>query len=331
MSLQAAVNQLKIDDDPYVKSLRKLLTKLPPGLQRSQADQKLSKVLAKNDTLTHRGLRDFLTSACAICTDVGPWAADWYVQKVLEQAQAAHRPFQLVVRHWDNSEKRYLLEALAKVNIVPVSYDPAVIFQLVTPRFMALADTIMNEKLDFESNEEMFSGIVFVTRRDVCIALTEVLRHHPFTCEIFQVGCLLGTSQDSRRTGFLDISRSLVVQPQAEILGDFKVGAKNLIISTSVAEEGIDVQACCTVVRWDPPQNMISWAQSRGRARRKRSSFVIMSVLGDTPSVLKWEELERQMVALYNDASRLQQQQSDDTDDDEDGEKYIEFRIPETG
>lgn len=331
MSLQAAVNRLKIDDDPYVKSLRKLLAKLPPGIRRSQTDQKLSKVLAKNDTLTHRGLRDFLTSACAICTDVGPWAADWYVQKVLEQAKTAHRPFQLVVRNWDVSEKQYLLEALSQVNIEPVSYDPSVILQKVTPRVMALVDTIMNEKLDFESNKEVFSGIIFVTRRDVCIALTEVLRHHPFTSEPFQVGCLLGTSQDSRRSSFLDISRNLIAQPQPEILSDFKLGAKNLIVSTSVAEEGIDVQACCTVVRWDPPQNMISWAQSRGRARRKRSSFVIMSILGDTPSVLKWEELERQMVALYNDASRLQQQQDDDNDEDEDGEKYIEFRIPETG
>jgi endoribonuclease Dicer len=329
-SLQAVVNQLSIDDDPYIKLLRRQLKKLPQGPQRKLADQKLSKALQKCDTLTHRSLKDFLSSACAICIDVGPWAADWYVQKVLEQSRATYSPFEFVVRHWDNSEKQYLLGALAKVDVIPVSYEPTVIIEGVTERVMTLVEAITNEKLDFESNDEEFSGIVFVTRRDVCIALTEVLRHHPFTSETFQVGCLLGSALDSRRTSFLDVSRNLVSQPQAETLSDFKIGAKNLIVSTSVAEEGIDVQACCTVVRWDPPQNMISWAQSRGRARRKRSSFIIMSILGDTPSVLKWEELERQMIALYNDPAR-NLQMSPPVEDTPDEEDFLEFRISETG
>jgi hypothetical protein len=325
------VSQLDIEDDPFIKSLRKSVAGMSAGPQRHHTDQKLSKVLQKGDTLTHRGLKDFLTSTCAICIDLGPWAADWYVQKVLEQAQAANRPFKTVVRNWEPSERQYLLDILAKVDIIPVSYDPEDISQGVTNRVVALLQGLVNEKLDFESHGEEFSGIVFVTRRDVCIALTEVVQHHPFTRDLFQAGCLLGTSADSRRTSFLDVTRNLVNQPQAEVLGDFKTGVKNLIISTSVAEEGIDVQACCSVIRWDPPQNMISWAQSRGRARRKRSSFIIMSVEGDIPSVHKWQELEAEMVSLYNDPIRNSQFSSDDDENTSDTDFYLEFVVPETG
>jgi endoribonuclease Dicer len=330
-SLQAVVNQLYIEDDPYIKALRKMVSGLSPGPQRHMVDQKLSKVLQRGDTLTHRGLRDFLTSASAICTDLGPWAADWYVQKVLEQARAAGRSFQFVVKNWEPSERQYILDTLAKVDVIPVSYDPAVVSRGVTNRVMSLIEAIMNEKLDFESHDESFSGIVFVTRRDVCIALAEVLRHHPFTCDNFQIGCLLGTSGDARRTSFLDITRNLIDQPQAEILSDFKIGAKNLIISTSVAEEGIDVQACCSVIRWDPPPNMISWAQSRGRARKKRSSFIVMTVAGDPPSVHKWEELEAEMVALYNNPARIAQYPQDEDENASDLENYMELTVPETG
>jgi len=158
----------------------------------------------------------------------------------------------------------------------------------------------VNEKMDFEGDDMVFSGIVFVTRRDAVIALAEVLQHIHSPRIRFALARYWGNSSDSRRTSFLDITRSLITQTTAETLADFKLGYKNLIISTSVAEEGIDVQSCCSFIRWDLPQNMISWAQSRGRARKKKSTFVIMTD-ADTDPVVRWEELEQRMVELYND------------------------------
>ena len=69
----------------------------------------------------------------------------------------------------------------------------------------------------------------------------------------------------------MDITRNLVKESQENTLADVKIGKKNVIVSTLVAEE-----ACCSVIRWDPPLNMASWAQSRGRARKKCSTFTVM-------------------------------------------------------
>ena len=330
MALQEVVEGMDIENDPWVKQTRARLNRLLPGTARNNLDQRLSRALAKEDTSTHRGLRDFRNAAAAICVEIGPWAADWYVAKVIEKAKAQGGPFQHVVRRWQDTEKHYLLEALERVStsIIPVSYDPADICAGCIDRPNVLIEALMNEKMDFESNDMEFSGIVFVTRRDVVIALSEVLQHHPFTKDTFRIGSLLGNSSDSRRTSFLDITRSIISHGTAETLADFKLGYKNLIISTSVAEEGIDVQSCCSVIRWDPPQNMISWAQSRGRARKKKSTFVIMTEIGTDPSVLRWEELERKMVELYNDESRDFQEEAEEEDSDEED---MVFRVEETG
>ena len=327
--LQEVVRGMDIENDPWIVQSRNRLARLPPGTHRNQLDQKLSKTLAKEDTSTHRGLRDFLNAAAAICVDIGPWAADWYIAKVIEKAKAAGGPFQDVVRRWQDSEKYYLLGALEKVPVMPVSYDPAEICDGCNNRFNVLIEALMNEKLDFEMSDMEFSGIIFATRRDVVIALTEVLQHHPFTKDTFRVGSLLGNSSDSRRTSFLDITRALVTQTTADTLRDFKVGDKNLIVSTSVAEEGIDVQSCCSVIRWDLPQNMISWAQSRGRARKSKSTFVIMTEIDKDASVLRWEDLERQMVELYNDPSRDFQEEEEDPEDPD--ERGVVFRVEKTG
>ena len=325
--LKEVILEMDIENDPWVKHSRARLAKLSPGTERNQLDQKLSKTLAKQDTSTHRGLREFLAAAAAICVDIGPWAADWYVAKVIEKAKAAGGPFQHVVRRWRDSEKHYLLGALEKVPVIPASYDPAEICEGCNNRLNILIEALINEKVDFECNNMEFSGIIFAARRDVVIALAEVLQHHPFTKDAFRVGSLLGNSSDSRRTSFLDITRSMIA-PTAETLADFKLGYKNLIISTSVAEEGIDVQSCCSVIRWDLPQNMISWAQSRGRARKSKSTFVIMTEVDRDSSVLRWEDLERQMIELYNDPSRDFQEEEEPEDPDEKG---LVFRVEKTG
>ncbi|KAG1727813.1 hypothetical protein EDB19DRAFT_1642806, partial [Suillus lakei] len=56
------------------------------------------------------------------------------------------------------------------------------------------------------------------------------------------------------------------------------------------------LRRCGNVIRWDIPQHMASWTQSRGRARRKKSSFVLMLSTGLTR---EFEKAEREMTALY--------------------------------
>lgn len=334
-ALEVVIAGMQIENDPYVKSLRAQLGRIPrESPDYIRVDQKLSKAISKESTYTHKGLKDFARAAVEICSDVGPWAADWYVEKVLKQAQTTDSPYQNVIPVWQHKEKAYLLGLLASVKIIPVSYDPVHLLAGISDKARVLAECLDNERRSTESDGENYSGIVFVTRRDSVLALAEVLAHHPQTATTFQVGCLLGSSDSSFRHSFLDITRRMLPQTQDEVLLDFRVGSKNLIVSTSVAEEGIDIQACGNVVRWDIPVNMASWAQSRGRARRQKSTFVLMfdNHRLHHDLVTKWENIEREMQASYNKTRPRLRAESDDIDYISPKEtEYREFSVESTG
>ncbi|RDX50374.1 P-loop containing nucleoside triphosphate hydrolase protein [Lentinus brumalis] len=329
-ALQAVVATMDIEDDPAVIALRTRLAKLEHGDDRRRVDQKLSRAIDKQDTFTHKGLRDFVRTTEEICIELGTWAADWYVAKVIERAKEAANPYNNIMSAWQEKEKSYLLGIISRVRIVQPSDDPDVIMETLTDKVHQLLDTLITEEATFRSLDEDYSGLIFVTRRDTVLVLAELLRRIPETSQLFRVGCLLGSSASFKRHAFLDITRSMLDESQSDTLRDFKIGDKNLIVSTSVAEEGIDIQACGSVVRFDVPPNVVSWAQSRGRARRKRSSFIIMfEATGPQDVVRKWEETEQQMMAAYNDPGRDLAGPAEEEEEEMDG--YVEFEVASTG
>lgn len=300
------IQTLKIDDDPYVISLREQLSRaILHSPEYRRIDQKLSSTILNQKTFTLKGLRDFHRAACEILYDIGPWAADWFVWRIIQTAREAANPYDNIIVSWKPSEKAHLMRILDQVTLSPVSFCDEDIMDDCSDKVMQLIELLMNEKLETEDQGDVYSGLIFVERRDSVLALAEVLRNHPFTKDCFNVGVLLGSSNNSARHSFLDITRKLARDTSATMTG-FRTGDLNLIVATSVAEEGIDIQACGSVIRWDPPNNMASWAQSRGRARKKRSTFTLMFQEGSATQndVAKWEDLERQMVNMYNDPSR---------------------------
>ena len=50
----------------------------------------------------------------------------------------------------------------------------------------------------------------------------------------------------------------------------------NLLIATKVGEEGLDIQTCCLVIRFDLPETVASFIQSRGRARMPHSEYAFL-------------------------------------------------------
>ncbi|XP_010549776.1 PREDICTED: endoribonuclease Dicer homolog 2 isoform X2 [Tarenaya hassleriana] len=68
---------------------------------------------------------------------------------------------------------------------------------------------------------------------------------------------------------------------QNEIVEDFRKGLVNIIVATSILEEGLDVQSCNLVVRFDPSATVCSFIQSRGRARMQNSDYLMLVKSGD--------------------------------------------------
>ena len=314
-NLKGVIQSMCIENDPYVIDLRSQLARLPAGEQRNRVDQRLSKTLHKEDTFSHKGLRDFGRTAEDICAELGPWAADWYIVSILELARQEANLHTGVMASWQDREKRYLLSLISQVQIHPVSYDPDDIQAGISDKVREFLKCLRSEERDSRSQEDPFSCIVFVTRRDAVLTLSKIMSSFPDMQERFQIGCLLGQSQSFKRHAFLDISRALLKDDATNTLQAFRSGEKNVLVATAVAEEGLDIQACGTVIRFNPPENMVAWAQSRGRARKRRSTFIVM--LGNDPDAAdklrQWQELEREMVKLYTDPTRVSESLEDNS------------------
>jgi endoribonuclease Dicer len=67
----------------------------------------------------------------------------------------------------------------------------------------------------------------------------------------------------------------------------FKRGDFNCLISTSVAEEGLDIPDCNIIIRFDLFNSVIQYIQSRGRARHRESKYIIMSEEGNAEQIRK--------------------------------------------
>ncbi|KAF8931068.1 Dicer-like protein 1 [Dissophora ornata] len=126
-----------------------------------------------------------------------------------------------------------------------------------------------------------FCAIIFVERRPVAHVL------HEFLLECKQLGPEIGL--DFIKAAVLtghgskgDISQHrMQLKEQRRILDGFRRGHINLLVSTDVAEEGLDIDRCRLVIRFDIKNTLISHIQSRGRARDPVSEYIIMQPVED--------------------------------------------------
>jgi endoribonuclease Dicer len=56
----------------------------------------------------------------------------------------------------------------------------------------------------------------------------------------------------------------------------FLNGHINVLMASDVLEEGIDIQKCNLIVKFDMPKNYRSYVQSKGRARFRTSNYVMI-------------------------------------------------------
>ncbi|XP_071711343.1 endoribonuclease Dicer homolog 2-like [Rutidosis leptorrhynchoides] len=74
---------------------------------------------------------------------------------------------------------------------------------------------------------------------------------------------------------------------QNKIVEEFRKGEVNIIVATSILEEGLDVQSCNLVIRFDLSSTVCSFIQSRGRARMQNSDFLLLLRSGDMETLNK--------------------------------------------
>ncbi len=107
--------------------------------------------------------------------------------------------------------------------------------------------------------------MVFTNYRDTATSLLKFLKSEPSIRAVRFVG------QSSR-----DNDEGLSQRKQAEILQKFRAGDYNVLIATSVGEEGIDIPATDLVIFYEPVPSEIRSIQRKGRTGRARAGRVVV-------------------------------------------------------
>jgi len=142
--------------------------------------------------------------------------------------------------------------------------------RLVHPKFYLLEKLLAQE---FENNPPS-RVLVFVKLRDSVKNITNKLKSRPD--EIIKPTRFVGQSTKSKD------DKGLSQKKQLEILELFKQGQYNVLVSTNVGEEGLDIAECDLVIFYDVVASEIRFIQRKGRTARHREGKVIILYCKDT-------------------------------------------------
>ncbi|HYA32586.1 MAG TPA: ERCC4 domain-containing protein, partial [Candidatus Bathyarchaeia archaeon] len=163
------------------------------------------------------------------------------------------------------------------------------------PKLRALQDVI-TEQLTSNPNARV---IVFTNYRD--------------TAEL--VKNTLNAMQDVRAQKFVgqakrDGQKGLSQKEQVQLVSDFVSGVYNVIVATSVAEEGLDIPATDMVVFYEPIPSEIRSIQREGRTGRRRAGRVVVMVTKGTRDEIYSSSSTRKKRIMSAEMKRMSATQS---------------------
>ncbi len=133
---------------------------------------------------------------------------------------------------------------------------------------LELARKIVSEQLEGSPDSR---AIVFTNYRDTAEIVVNALSGVPGVVPIRFVG------QGSRHK-----DKGLTQKQQGEILDKFRAGEYNVLVATSVAEEGLDIPSTDLVLFYEPIPSEIRSIQRKGRTGRQHKGRVIVLVTKNT-------------------------------------------------
>uniref|UniRef100_V9KJL0 RNA helicase n=1 Tax=Callorhinchus milii TaxID=7868 RepID=V9KJL0_CALMI len=151
------------------------------------------------------------------------------------------------------------------------------------PKLRKLEETLLER---FETSNSR--GIVFTKTRQSTHALVDWIR----SCRLLMAAGI--KAEVLTGAGISSQTKHMTQQEQQNVIQKFRNGALNLLVSTSVAEEGLDIKECNVVIRYGLITNEIAMVQARGRARAENSMY---SVVADSGS----REIQREFTNEYRE------------------------------
>ena len=271
-----AVSPLRID----IKSTKKELLGLQASLM-SSAKSQANKTTFTAISILAEILK--LYHAVELAETQGPDALARYFQR-LEGEALSRSGSKASRRIMQDPRFRQIVDALQKLEVEHPK--PAAVKK------------ILHEQLEAEPQSRI---MVFTNYRDTATSLLQFLKDDPTIRAVRFVG------QSSR-----EHDEGLSQKKQAEILNKFRAGDYNVLIATSVGEEGIDIPATDMVLFYEPVPSEIRSIQRKGRTGRARAGrVVVLMAKGTRDEAYYWisdrkeKTMNRQIRDLSGDASPL--------------------------
>jgi ERCC4-related helicase len=138
------------------------------------------------------------------------------------------------------------------------------------PHFNHLTQELLRQK---EKRPSELRALIFVQQKTTC----HILSHHLNKDTQIRASGIGSVPLHSTTTASPTPSLSFSTADFKRNLPAFDSGEKSVLVTTTVAEEGMDIGAANCVIRFDPVLTGVSFVQARGRARQEQSAHVIMS------------------------------------------------------
>ncbi|XP_057785213.1 endoribonuclease Dicer homolog 1-like [Salvia miltiorrhiza] len=148
---------------------------------------------------------------------------------------------------------------------VDVIIGAAVADGKVTPKVQSLIKIL----LKYQHTED-FRAIIFVERVVTALVLPKVFQELP-SLSFVKSASLIGHNN----------SQEMRTSQMQDTIARFRDGRVTVLVATSVAEEGLDIRQCNVVIRFDLAKTVLAYIQSRGRARKPGSDYILMVERGN--------------------------------------------------
>ncbi|KAL7787536.1 P-loop containing nucleoside triphosphate hydrolase protein [Trichoderma ceciliae] len=134
------------------------------------------------------------------------------------------------------------------------------------PKLTALADCVLNHFMD---NGEGTRVIVFSEYRDSAEEIVRMFNAHR---PLIKATVFVGQADGKRGEGMKQ-------KQQIETIEKFKTGAFNVLVATSIGEEGLDIGQVDLIVCYDSSASPIRMLQRMGRTGRKRAGNIVLLLM----------------------------------------------------
>ncbi|KAF7534182.1 hypothetical protein G7Z17_g13400 [Cylindrodendrum hubeiense] len=136
------------------------------------------------------------------------------------------------------------------------------------PKLTALADTVLNHFMD-RGEGSATRVIVFSEYRDSAEDIVRMLNTHQ---PLIKASIFVGQADSKRGEGMKQAQ-------QIEAIERFKQGHFNVLVATSIGEEGLDIGQVDLIVCYDSSASPIRMLQRMGRTGRKRAGNIVLLLM----------------------------------------------------